>query len=100
MSSHIANKSNPHNVTKEQIGLGKVDNTSDADKPVSTATQDALDLKANINSPEFTGIPRIMDAPEAEDSSSRIPTTAWVVQKIKESYPVSPTSYWLKLENN
>lgn len=35
------------NVTKADVGLGNVDNTSDADKPVSTATQTALDLKAN-----------------------------------------------------
>ncbi len=35
------------NVTKSDVGLGNVDNTSDADKPVSTATQTALDLKAN-----------------------------------------------------
>jgi hypothetical protein len=37
------------------IGLGNVDNTSDLDKPISIATQDALDLKANIESPTFTG---------------------------------------------
>ncbi|NDH04211.1 MAG: hypothetical protein EBY40_13995, partial [Marivivens sp.] len=35
------------NVTKADVGLGNVDNTSDANKPVSTATQTALDLKAN-----------------------------------------------------
>ena len=35
------------NITKANIGLGNVDNTSDADKPVSTATQTALNLKAN-----------------------------------------------------
>lgn len=40
--SHIANKDNPHAVTKEQIGLGKVDNTSDINKPISTAQQIAL----------------------------------------------------------
>ena len=45
--AHISNTSNPHNVTKTQIGLGNVDNTSDANKPVSTATQTALDAKAN-----------------------------------------------------
>ena len=44
--SHIANLSNPHNVTKSQLGLENVDNTSDVDKPISTATQTALDLKA------------------------------------------------------
>lgn len=36
------------NITKANIGLGNVDNTSDADKPVSTATQTALNLKLNI----------------------------------------------------
>ena len=35
------------NITKENIGLGNVDNTSDLDKPISTATQEALDLKQN-----------------------------------------------------
>lgn len=36
-------KDNPHCVTKEQVGLGNVDNTSDIDKPVSTAQQNAID---------------------------------------------------------
>ena len=45
--NHIANKSNPHNVTKSQVGLGNVDNTSDANKPISTAMQTALDGKAS-----------------------------------------------------
>ena len=43
--THISNKSNPHSVTKVQVGLGNVDNTSDADKPISTATQTALNSK-------------------------------------------------------
>ncbi len=42
-------------ITKSAIGLGNVDNTSDVNKPVSTAQQTALDLKANIASPTFTG---------------------------------------------
>ena len=37
------------------VGLGNVDNTSDTSKPVSTAQQTALNLKANIASPTFTG---------------------------------------------
>ena len=41
--NHLLNKSNPHEVTKDQVGLGNVDNTSDANKPISTATQNALD---------------------------------------------------------
>jgi hypothetical protein len=43
--NHLSNISNPHNVTKSQVGLGNVDNTSDIDKPISTATQNVLDLK-------------------------------------------------------
>lgn len=47
VDSHIANKSNPHRVTKAQVGLGNVNNTSDADKPVSTAQATAIaDAKA------------------------------------------------------
>jgi hypothetical protein len=55
IQSHIASTANPHGVTKSQVGLGSVDNTSDVNKPVSTAQQSALDLKANIESPTFTG---------------------------------------------
>ena len=42
-------------ITKAMVGLDEVDNTSDADKPVSAATQTALDLKAPLASPTFTG---------------------------------------------
>ena len=42
-------------ITKTMVGLGSVNNTSDTNKPVSTAQQTALNLKANIASPTFTG---------------------------------------------
>ncbi len=42
-------------ITKSMVGLGNVDNTTDAGKPVSTATQTALDLKAPLANPTFTG---------------------------------------------
>lgn len=42
VDSHIGNKSNPHGVTKAQVGLGNVNNTSDVDKPVSTAQATAI----------------------------------------------------------
>ncbi len=42
IQNHIANRSNPHTVSKADVGLGNVDNTSDLDKPISTATQSAL----------------------------------------------------------
>lgn len=47
LAEHIASTNNPHEVTKAQVGLGNVDNTSDMDKPVSTAMQEALDDKIN-----------------------------------------------------
>lgn len=49
VNAHIANKNNPHEVTKAQVGLGNVDNTSDLAKPISTATQAALDtINGNV----------------------------------------------------
>ena len=53
--THIASTNNPHGVTKAQVGLSNVNNTSDADKPISTAVQTALDEKANtIDLPNIT----------------------------------------------
>lgn len=45
LNKHIENQNNPHNVTKEQVGLGKVENTSDEDKPLSAASRAALAAK-------------------------------------------------------
>lgn len=47
LTTHITNTSNPHSVTKAQVGLSNVDNTSDANKPISSATQTALNAKEN-----------------------------------------------------
>jgi hypothetical protein len=49
LDSHVGDTANPHAVTKTQVGLGNVDNTSDVNKPVSTAQQTALDGKANTS---------------------------------------------------
>lgn len=46
LHDHLVDYTNPHQVTKDQVGLGNVDNTSDEDKPISTATQEALN---NLN---------------------------------------------------
>ena len=47
LNAHIGNKSNPHNVTKAQVGLGNVQNLAPADMPVSTAQAAAIaDAKA------------------------------------------------------
>lgn len=55
VDSHTSNKSNPHGVTKAQVGLGNVDNTSDANKPISTATQAALNQKLNLSGGIMSG---------------------------------------------
>lgn len=49
IDAHIVDKTNPHLVTKAQVGLGNCDNTSDLDKPISIATQNAInEVKDNV----------------------------------------------------
>lgn len=55
ISDHKKNTDNPHNVTAAQIGLGNVNNTSDVNKPVSTAQQTALDKKIDKAGGTFSG---------------------------------------------
>ena len=50
VTDHLGDTGNPHGVTKSQVGLGNADNTSDANKPVSTAQQTALDGKQPLDS--------------------------------------------------
>jgi hypothetical protein len=45
---HTSLTNNPHSVTKEQLNLGNVNNTSDLNKPISTAVQTALDNKVDL----------------------------------------------------
>ena len=65
-NSHAENTGNPHVVNAEQIGLGKVDNTSDMEKPISEAVDAALGNKANSedlnNHIENTGNPHGVNA--------------------------------------
>jgi len=71
--------SNPSGLVKGDVGLGNVDNTSDASKPISSATQAALDLKAPLASPALTGTPT---APTASPgtNNTQVATTAFVQQ--------------------
>ena len=79
------------------IGLGNVDNTTDALKPVSTAGQTALDLKANIASPTFTGVP-ITTTPSANDNSTKIASTAYVQQELTDLVGGAGAAYDTLLE--
>lgn len=67
VNAHITNTSNPHNVTKTQIGLSNVDNTSDVNKPISTAQSSAINLKEDsVNKSSLT-----------TDSTSSIKFPVW-----------------------
>lgn len=68
-------------LVKGDVGLGNVDNTADSAKPVSTAQQTALDLKADLTSPTFTGVPT---APTAAvgTNTTQLATTAYVGAEI------------------
>jgi hypothetical protein len=55
IDNHISNVNNPHSVTKQQVGLGQVDNTSDINKTISNATQNALNLKQDFINAGGTG---------------------------------------------
>jgi hypothetical protein len=69
--AHFSNISNPHGVTKSQVGLGNADNTSDLNKPISNATQTALNLKANVTALESEATARAnADALKADKSTT------------------------------
>ena len=68
-TAHIADLANPHAVTATQVGLPNVDDTSDADKPVSTATQTALNAKADQTA---------LDAHAADAANPHVVTKAQV----------------------
>ena len=93
LNTHTGNKSNPHGVTKAQVGLGNCDNTSDVNKPVSTAVQNALNLKANLASPAFSGTPTVPTAAVSTNNTQAV-NTQWFNQKIQvvSALPSSPNS--------
>jgi hypothetical protein len=77
----VAGKTGVVTLVKGDVGLGNVDNTSDLNKPISTATQTALDLKAPLASPALTGVPT---APTATvgTNTTQLATTAFVVAEV------------------
>jgi hypothetical protein len=75
-------------ITASMVGLGNVNNTSDANKPVSTAQQNAINLKANLASPALTGTPTA-PTPALDDSSTRLATTEFVKAQMDSSGPAA-----------
>jgi hypothetical protein len=85
----------PTGLVKGDVGLGNADNTSDANKPVSTAGQTALNLKANLSSPTFTGTPTlptgtIAVTQTAGNSSTAVATTAFVGTAVANIVDTAP----------
>jgi hypothetical protein len=82
----VAGKTGVVTLVKSDVGLGNVDNTSDVNKPVSTAQQNALNLKADLASPVLTGTPT---APTAAvgTNTTQLATTAFVKAEIANDAP-------------
>ena len=78
-------------LSKSDVGLGNVDNTSDLNKPISTATQSALNLKANLASPTFSGTPTAPTA-ATTTNNTQIASTAFVRSAITD-YAGSGVAY-------
>lgn len=72
LSSHVGNKSNPHGVTKAQVGLGNVDNTADANKNVKYATSaGSASSASSVPWSGVTGKPSLVTL----DSSGKVPSS-------------------------
>lgn len=84
-------------LAKADVGLGSVDNTADTAKPVSTAQQTALNLKANLASPALTGTPTAPTA-TAGTNTTQVATTAFVQAAASAATPSASTSVAGKVE--
>jgi hypothetical protein len=78
-------------ITKSMVGLANVDNTADSAKPISTATQTALDLKAPLASPALTGVPTAPTA-AAGTATTQVATTAFVGSAVSALVASSPAA--------
>ena len=87
----VAGKTGVVSLAKGDVGLANVDNTSDINKPISTATQTSLNLKANAANAELTGVPT---APTAAvgTSTTQLATTAFVNAEIANNAPTKTGS--------
>lgn len=96
----VAGKTGVVTLVKADVGLANVDNTSDANKPISTATQNALNLKANAANAVLTGIPT---APTAAvgTNTTQLATTAYVKAEIaNETYTKAQVDVKLAGQND
>ena len=90
--NHVANIANPHGLTATQIGLGNVDDTSDLAKPISTATQTALDSKGDYDmgfnaQVGLTYIPVLADRGKMITMNNASPNTVTIPANVSVTYP-------------
>lgn len=71
-------------VTKSDLSLGNVDNTSDANKPISTATQTALNLKAPLANPTFTGTVTVPTPSNSTDATTKAYVDGLIIEDTPE----------------
>ena len=83
LTSHTSNKENPHNVTKTQLGLENVDNTSDVNKPISKAQQTALNNKVDISKTKLNTITDIKNDGDAFSTEVYEPTDSGGYARLK-----------------
>lgn len=97
LNSHTSNTSNPHEVTKAQIGLSNVNNTADIDKPISTAQAAAIQaLQTNVNT-QVNDIKAVI--PSQASADNKLIDTAALNSRIKGAFKdlasfSIPTSAW------
>lgn len=87
LTTHTGNTSNPHAVTKAQVGLANVDNTADSAKPVSTAQQAAIDAKVQNTLAASTTV-----APSATAVNNALAAKADLVSPALTGTPTTPTA--------
>lgn len=92
LTSHTGNTSNPHSVTKAQVGLSNVDNTSDVNKPVSTAQAAALGGMLSVVDNGQETIPRMFAVNNITQNSQTFRLTYFTARKSEAAANVVVTT--------
>lgn len=90
LDDHANNFNNPHGITIAQLGIGSVDNTADVSKPVSAATQTALNNKSNATHSHTKADVGLANVDNISDANKPISTAAQSAFNLKAPL-ASPT---------
>lgn len=94
VNNHIANKSNPHAVTKTQVGLGNVNNTSDVDKPISTAQASAIAEAKAAGTAAQTSINNHAGRKDNPHSVTRTQLGLATTDQVIFAKTIAPSGFW------